>query len=57
MHFKQDMSHKKKYAKHNYVSGDNYDKILGEFKKNSDTSSSQQKRKESNQKVKNNNNQ
>lgn len=44
--FKQDMSNKKKYAKHNYVSEDNYDKILNDFKKNSDSANSSQKEKD-----------
>lgn len=43
MQFKQDMSQKNKYAKHNYVSEDNYDKILADFKKNSDSSSQKQR--------------
>jgi hypothetical protein len=40
------MSNKKKYAKHNYVSEDNYDKILNDFKKNSDSGTSSQKEKD-----------
>ena len=40
------MSNKKKYAKHNYVSEDNYDKILNDFKKNSDSGNSSQKEKD-----------
>jgi len=44
------MSGKKKYAKHNYVSEDNYDKILNDFKKNSDSGNSSSQ-KEKNEKV------
>jgi len=49
--FKQDISRKKQYAKHNYVSEDHYDKILGGLKKHSggSSNSSQENQTQNNQ--------